>query len=310
MKDNYKAHIPVMIEEVLKYLSPKNGERYLDCTFGAGGYSEAILSSADCSLTACDRDPSTKIYAAPLEKNFKEKFEFIETKFSSIEEKTQGRKFDGIAMDLGVSSMQLDNYERGFAFSGNGFLDMRMSGEGPSASDFINGASESEIADVIYKYGEETSSRKIARNIVAQRKKEPILDTLRLASIVRDSIGFRKGKIDPATKTFQAIRIYINDEMRELELFLDSLKNLLALGGRIAIVSFHSLEDSIVKNFFKENAAKKVAVSKYSKNPEIPQEGKWLKISTPKPIFPSSEEIFRNPRSRSARLRSCVRIGE
>lgn len=302
------SHRPVMPLEVVKYINPRDGKNYLDCTFGAGGYSKAILSAADCSLKACDRDPGAAYYAAGLKEVFRERFEFLETRFSSIADLAGGKKFDGIVLDLGISSTQLDNYERGFAFSGDGPLDMRMEGKGMSAADFVNEAGEGELAEVIYKYGEEKAARKIAKNIVSERKKAPINTTFALASLVRDSIGFRKGKIDPATKTFQAIRIYINDELGELEAFLGRVGEICAPGGRIVIVSFHSLEDSLVKDFFKKHGIKKVARSKYSKEPQIFGEGEWLKILTPKAVFPSKGEVRENPRSRSARLRAAEKV--
>ncbi|XP_054709424.1 ribosomal RNA small subunit methyltransferase H-like [Uloborus diversus] len=195
-------------------------------------------------------------------------------------------KFDGIVMDLGVSSMQLDSGDRGFSFTHDGPLDMRMSSTGYSAVDFINKADEQEIADVIYKYGDESYSRRIAKNIIEHRLLEPITNTAKFAHIVRSSIGFRKGKIDTATKTFQAIRIYINDELGQLERFLSNSKNILAQNGRLVIVSFHSLEDRIVKNFLKANSAKLVARSKYAAKIVAEENSKeLLKILTKKPIM-------------------------
>ncbi len=305
------SHEPVMLKEVREILCPKDGGVYLDCTFGFGGYSKMILSSSNCQLVAIDRDPNVKIYANQLINDYPSKMKFIQTDFASSFSKIDSLKFDGIVMDLGISSMQVDSPERGFSFTHDGPLDMRMSGSGTSAMDFINNAEEQEIADIIYKYGDETFSRKIAKRIIEQRKLESISNTLRLANIIRNSIGFRKSKIDSATKTFQALRIYVNDELRQLEIFLNNCNNILAPNGRIIIVSFHSLEDRIVKNFFKANSAKLEAKSKYALRVEKlanPQE--WLKILTKKPLSPSLAEIAKNPRARSAKLRAGQNIAK
>ncbi|MCZ6913579.1 MAG: 16S rRNA (cytosine(1402)-N(4))-methyltransferase RsmH, partial [Rickettsia endosymbiont of Ixodes persulcatus] len=257
-----QSHIPVMLNAMLANLAPKDGESYLDCTFGAGGYSKAILESCDCYVTALDRDPNVIKRAERIKQNYGTRFDFIETNFADSFAKLKEKKFDGIVLDLGVSSMQLDIADRGFSFLHDSPLDMRMSGQGLSAEKFINTAEEKELADIIYKYGDESFSRRIAKRIVEYRKTARIDSTGKLAEIVRSSIGFRKGKIDPATKTFQAIRIYINDELRELERFLANVQNILNKDGRLVVVSFHSLEDRIVKNFFKENSEKPVARSK------------------------------------------------
>ncbi|MFY9589951.1 16S rRNA (cytosine(1402)-N(4))-methyltransferase RsmH [Rickettsia endosymbiont of Halotydeus destructor] len=304
-----QPHIPVMLQEVLHNLKPKASDSYLDCTFGAGGYSKAILDCCDCYVTALDRDPSVKLRATEFAENYPGKFEFIETNFAGSFAKLGEKKFNGVILDLGVSSMQLDIAARGFSFSHDGPLDMRMSNEGFSAEDFVNNVEEQEIADIIYKYGDETFSRRIAKRIVEYRKNERIDTTAKLASIVRTSIGFRKGKIDSATKTFQAIRIYVNNELGELEEFLANVRNILEKNGRLIIVSFHSLEDRIVKSFFRENSEKIVAKSKYAKkSDEIIDPSKWLKIITNKALHPSDKEISVNPRSRSAKLRVAEKI--
>ncbi|MCC8369403.1 MAG: 16S rRNA (cytosine(1402)-N(4))-methyltransferase RsmH [Rickettsia endosymbiont of Oxypoda opaca] len=309
LKDEQYTHKPVMLQEMLNNLKPKAGESYLDCTFGAGGYSEAILNSCNCYVTALDHDPSVKLRAAEITKNYPGRFDFIETNFSNSFAKLGEKKFNGVILDLGVSSMQLDIAARGFSFSHDGPLDMRMSNEGFSAEDFINSAEEKEIADIIYKYGDETFSRRIAKRIVEHRKTDRIDTTTKLASIVRNSIGFRKGKIDSATKTFQAIRIYVNNELGELEEFLANVRNILEKNGRLIIVSFHSLEDRIVKSFFRENSEKIVAKSKYAKKSnEIIDPSKWLKIITNKALHPSDKEVSINPRSRSAKLRAAEKI--
>ena len=303
-------HYPVLISEIIQNLKPENNKRYLDCTFGAGGYTQAILANSDCSVTAIDQDPNVLKYAKNLQTIYKKRFEFIEGNFANAKELLNGNQYDGIVLDLGVSSMQLDEGERGFSFMRDGELDMRMNNtSGYSAADFIANASEAEIADVIYKYGEEVQSRQIAKRIVEERQKEPIISTLKLAETIRSAMHYRKAKIDPATKTFQAIRIYVNKELESLELFLNSLSELLKPGARILIVSFHSLEDTIVKSFFKDHSAKKIARSKYSKNPENTDVTKWLRVITKKPILPTNGEIKENHRSRSARLRVAEKIG-
>ncbi|CAA15017.1 16S rRNA (cytosine(1402)-N(4))-methyltransferase RsmH [Rickettsia prowazekii] len=301
-------HIPVMLSEVLAVLAPKGYESYLDCTFGAGGYSNAILNSCYCSVTSLDRDPNVIESVEKIKQDYGERFNFIKTNFADSFRKLKHKKFDGIVMDLGVSSMQLDIADRGFSFLYDGPLDMRMSVQGFSAEEFVNTADEEEIADVIYKYGNESLSRRIAKSIVEYRKTARIDSTRKLAEIVRYSIGFRKGKIDSATKTFQAIRIYINNELEELEQFLANVKNILKKDGRLVVVSFHSLEDRIVKNFFKENSEKQVARSKYAKDEIKIDPNKWLKIITPKVLTPSSQEIRLNVRARSAKLRAAKKI--
>lgn len=302
------AHSSVLIHEVLEYLQPKAGEKFLDCTFGAGGYSKAILNSCECEVLGVDRDPTVEVFASSLRDKYKQRFSFIQADFGSIADQLKGSQFDGIVLDLGVSSMQIDNAERGFSFMHDGPLDMRMSKSGMSALEFINQATEQVIADVIYKYGDETASRKIANRIALQRSIEPILTTNVLAKIVRGAIGFRKSKIDLATKTFQAIRIFINNELEQLEYFLEKVESILAPGGRLVIVSFHSLEDSIVKHFFKENSLKVVAQSKYAKKAPALEAGKWLRIITKKPVSPSDQELKTNVRARSAKLRAAVKI--
>ena len=302
-------HCPVLLEEVLEYLNPKDGGKYLDCTFGAGGYTRAILEKSECFVTALDQDPTVIKFADKLKEEFGNRFDFVQTNFAGSREKLSGKKFDGIVLDLGISSMQVDLEHRGFSFMQDGPLDMRMSTNGFSAAEFIAMASEEEIANVIYKYGEEVQSRQIAHAIVTARAIEPIKTTLQFAEVVRAAMHFRKSKIDPVTKTFQAIRIHINQELESLEIFLSNVEDMLEQGGRILVVSFHSLEDSIVKYFFKDHSHKKVARSKYAKELKVIEVGKWLEVLTKKPILPSRQEVLGNPRARSARLRVAVKIG-
>lgn len=306
--NKYLPHISVLLNEVIESLQINVDKKYLDCTFGAGGYSSAILEKGG-TVTALDQDQYVKRFALALSEKYGERFSFVHTNFSEAHTKLSGAQFDGIALDLGVSSMQLDQAERGFSFLKEGPLDMRMGKDGISAADFIQNASEQEIADVIYKYGEEVQSRAIAKSIVSYRQQESIDTTTKLAEIVRNAKHFKGEKIDPATKTFQAIRIYINDELGSLERFLNQASMLLKPKGILAIVTFHSLEDSIVKNYFKNHAAKKVARSKYSNTEETLEPGVWLKIITKKPIVPSKEEVKNNIRSRSAKLRVAQKVG-
>ncbi|MDF2965918.1 MAG: rRNA m(4)C1402 methyltransferase [Rickettsiaceae bacterium] len=305
------SHIPVMLEDVIKYLAPKNGETYIDCTFGAGGYSTAILEKASCKVIGIDQDPDVAEYAEELQRKYNDRFVFWQCNFSQILEQMHNNsvgQVDGVVLDLGVSSMQLDRGERGFSFMHDGPLDMRMSRKGRNAADFINDASEEELARVIYTYGDERDARKIARKIVSERQIEAITTTGRLASIVRSAIGFKKSKIDLSTKTFQAIRIWVNDELGALEKLLSQVEKILKPGGRLVIVSFHSLEDRIAKTFLKTNSAKKVALSKYADPAEKYDPNAVFEILTKKSIKPSVQETVYNPRSRSAKLRAATKI--
>ena len=319
---HFDEHCPVMLAEMIENMNIKDGGVYLDCTFGAGGYSRAILESKDCVVIALDPDPSVRKYAEKLYKDFPDNFIFIQGNFARAAKLLEGNAdilvnkhlqekkyngFDGIVLDLGVSSMQLDQRERGFSFQEDGNLDMRMSMEGFSAADFINNALEEEIANVIYQYGDEHESRRIAKAIVNYREAKSIDTTLELANIIRDSKRKKIGKINPSTKSFQAIRIHINQELDSLKDFLRDSNRLLADNGRLVAVSFHSLEDSIVKAFFRSSSEKKVARSKYA-TPSARQEGKWLKLISTKVIAPTYEEIKKNIRSRSAKMRVAEKL--
>jgi 16S rRNA (cytosine1402-N4)-methyltransferase len=307
-------HNPVMLEEVMAKLAPKAGELHLDCTFGAGGYTKSILN-AGAAVVSIDRDPSAKKYADLLKDQFPDHFTFVNTTFANTSNYfDKNRLFDGIVLDLGVSSMQLDQAARGFSFMHAGILDMRMGQDGKSAKDFVNNAPEEEIARVIYEYGDEVASRKIARSIVAVREKEEICTTTHLAEIVRKAIGHRPGKIDTATKAFQAIRIWVNDEMEEIEAFLAKASSMLNIGGRLVIVTFHSLEDKIAKEYLTKNSAKKVAKSKYAhlspSHVAVSENFSVYKLLDKKPLVPTNLEVRQNPRSRSAKLRSAIKIAE
>ena len=304
MTENY-SHIPVMLDEVIDVLSPEDGKTYVDCTFGTGGYSQAILQKADCILHAIDRDDNAFSYAQELKERFPTSFIFHHDKFSNLAQ-LGVKEADGIIFDIGVSSPQLDNPERGFSFAKEGKLDMGMGLNDLSAKDIVNGFSESDLADLIYEYGEEPFSRKIAKAIVNQRKKKIIETTTELADIIHKTIG-NKGKTDSATRTFQAIRIYVNDELNELSKALSSAFSLLKKDGRLIVVTFHSLEDRIVKKFFNQLAGKNESVSRYmpilGKN-----QRKTIMAYATHLIKPGKSEIARNPRSRSAKLRYLKKV--
>jgi 16S rRNA (cytosine1402-N4)-methyltransferase len=302
-------HVPVLLNEMVHFLSPKSGEIYVDCTFGAGGYSKAILAVDGTKVKAIDQDPNSFKYATKLEEKYGSRFEFINRNFSCIDSILANAKVDGIVLDLGVSSMQLNEADRGFSFMQDGPLDMRMSCEGFSAADIVNNTPEDELANIIFDYGDEHASRKIARFICAERKNNPILTTSKLASIVRSAIGHRPGKIDPATKTFQAIRIWVNNEMGSLIKFLDHASDSLKLGGRLVVVTFHSTEDRIVKRYMQNLSEKKVARSKYAKD-RFDQNPSTYKILTKKAVEPTEDEVKNNPRSRSGKLRAVIKINE
>lgn len=282
-----------MLAEVLHYLKPADGETYIDATFGAGGYTSAILAAANCNVIAIDQDPLAKEIAQKITGNFK----FVEGNFGDMANLIS-EKVDGIIFDIGISSMQIDNAGRGFSFSKDGPLDMRMSQHGITAAEFLNSADEKEIADIIYKYGEERDSRRIAKSIVAAR---PLETTTQLAKLI--------GHPNSIQRTFQAIRIHINHELEVLEKGLEAALRLLKEGGRLIIVTFHSLEDRIVKLFFKKHSSPKQKTNKYAttteKNFNSP-----LELITKKAIMPSDIEIKTNPRARSAKLRAATKNGD
>ena len=305
MNPNYQKHFPVMLNEVLQYLKPQAGETYVDATFGNGGYSEAILQKANCKVIALDRDPNVISRADELKKDFGNRFEFRAGKFGDFADLIK-EEIDGAVFDIGVSSMQLDEAQRGFSFAKDAPLDMRMSQSGTSAADLVNSLKEEELADIIYNFGEERKSRQIAKKIVEYRKTKNISTTKELAEIIYDVLGTpNHNGINPATRTFQALRIAVNDELGELQNGLKSAAKALKTGGRLVVVDFHSLEDRIVKTFFKENSGKNVHVSRYAK--QQPQENNSIFSSCSKAIMPSQEECNINPRSRSAKLRYAVK---
>ena len=304
MDNNYTKHYPVMLREVLEHLNPQDGKVYVDATFGNGGYSEAILQAANCHLIALDRDPSVLPRVQELKDKYKERFTFIAGEFGSIAQLVD-QPIDGAVFDIGVSSMQLDDAHRGFSFAKDAPLDMRMSSTGVTARDLVNTLSEEDLANVIYQYGEERKSRSIARRIVEKRTIKPIETTKELAEIIYTVIHVTPNAINPATRTFQALRIEVNDELGELKSGLLNATNLLKEDGRLVVVDFHSLEDRIVKNFFNEKSGKSKGVSRYMpvSNQIIDKTFSFCS----KAILPSEAEISANPRSRSAKLRYAIK---
>ncbi len=309
--DARRPHIPVMLAEVLAALEPRDGETYIDGTFGAGGYTRAILDAADCTVVALDRDPTAIAGGAVLAARYGSRLALVESTFGDMQDAVHGAAIDaadGVVLDIGVSSMQLDQPQRGFSFQGDGPLDMRMGDAGPTAADFLNTAGEEEIANVIYAYGEEHRSRAIARAVVRRRTETPFASTRQLADLVLGVFHGRKadGK-HPATRTFQALRIHVNDELGELGRGLAAAERLLKPGGRLVVVTFHSLEDRIVKRFMAARTGKTVGTSRHLPPQSIKSEAPSFRFVNPRPLTPSQGELDANPRSRSARLRAAVR---
>lgn len=297
-------HIPVLLNEVVENIAPKDGGIYVDGTFGAGGYTRAVLDAADCTVYAIDRDPDAIREGQKLVDAYKGRLHLLHGTFGEMAELVRGEGVDfvdGVMLDIGVSSMQIDRAERGFSFQKDGALDMRMSQNGLSAADVLNTFGERDIADIIYKYGEERFSRRIAAAVVEQRKTAPFKTTLEFADLIRRTVPHKREDIDPATRSFQALRIYVNDELGQLESGLSAAHNLLKAGGRMAVVSFHSLEDRIVKTFMQEKSGKTANPSRYM--PVVEKQAATLKTITKKPILPTESETKFNPRARSARLR-------
>ncbi len=306
------GHIPVMLREVLAQLAPRQDAVYLDGTFGGGGYAQAILEAAGCTLWGIDRDPDAIARGAALAERFPGRLHLIQGQFGEMMlllAKAGVSLLDGIALDLGISSFQIDDPARGFSFRGDGPLDMRMAKQGTTAADLVNSLSERDLADVLYELGEERASRRIARAIVAARAEAPIETTGRLASIIRAVMPPDKSGIHPATRSFQALRIKVNDELGEIERALTQAAMLLAPGGRLVVVSFHSLEDRIVKRFMGEIAGRAPGLSRHDPRGLTVPPAARFRLLTPKALRPQPDETNMNPRSRSARLRAmeCVK---
>lgn len=304
----HTLHKPVLLDEVLDYLKPAEGEIYLDCTYGRGGYSRAILQAADCKVVGTDRDTDAIEYGQKMVTEFSGRFACYQSRFSELTT-TLARSdlghVDGIVADLGVSSPQLDDAEKGFSFMRDGPLDMQMGGDQLRATDVVNNCEEEDLANILWTFGEERFSRRIAKAIVTARQNAAIQTTLGLAEIVTAAVPVYEKRIHPATRTFQALRIYVNQELEEIASLLTQSLKLLKPMGRLVIVAFHSLEDRLVKNFFSENSTKNQHYNKYKMSEVVVETP--LEILTRKPITPSAEEVRTNPRSRSAKLRAAAR---
>jgi 16S rRNA (cytosine1402-N4)-methyltransferase len=297
-------HVPVLLAEVLAALSPLAGARIVDGTFGAGGYSQALLE-AGATVVAIDRDPAVAPHVARLSAAFPKTFSFVPGTFSQLDALAAEQPVDGVVLDIGVSSMQLDEAERGFSFMREGPLDMRMSGEGESAADLVNTLEEADLANLLYAYGEERKSRRIAHFIVTARAEAPISTTLQLAKLIEKAIGRKPGDMHPATRSFQALRIAVNAEFDQLVEGLFAAERLLPQSGRLAVVAFHSLEDRIVKRFLDPE---KSAPTRSRHLPEpVTEARRWVDVA--KAVKAGAAETSRNPRARSAVLRAAHRSG-
>jgi 16S rRNA (cytosine1402-N4)-methyltransferase len=312
-----QLHKPVLLAEVIEALLPAgrnhDGAIFVDGTFGAGGYTRALLDAANCTVFAIDRDPDAIKGAAPLIERYAGRLHVIQGRFGELARLLAERGIDavnGITFDFGVSSMQLDQAARGFSFRFSGPLDMRMEQAGPSAADLVNDMAERPLADLIFTFGEERQARRIARAIVAARDLAPIETTDRLAEIVRRAIGGKPNPqaIDPATRTFQALRIAVNDELGEIDRGLEAAEQLLAPGGRLAVVSFHSLEDRRVKQFLRDRAGAAPKGSRHLPVPAAEETQPVFRLIAPGGIAASDAETRENPRSRSARLRVAEKV--
>jgi 16S rRNA (cytosine1402-N4)-methyltransferase len=300
-------HIPVLGRPATGFLNIRDGGVYVDGTFGAGGYARAMLAAADCKVIGIDRDQTAIARGADLVEQAGSRLTLIEDRFSNLETIAREAGYDsvdGIVLDLGVSSMQLDSGARGFSFRHDGPLDMRMGGEGASAADVVNAASERDLAGIIFTLGEERHARAIARAIVSARAIAPIATTLELARIVATIVRSRAGDINPATRTFQALRIFVNDELGELAAALQAAERVLKAGGRLVVVSFHSLEDRIVKTFLTDRADTRGG-SRHA--PEVKRPAPTFQVLTRRPLAADEDEIAHNPRARSAKLRAAER---
>ena len=300
-------HIPVLGRPAIDFLKVHDGGVYIDATFGAGGYTRAMLAAADCQVIGIDRDRSAIAGGFDLVRQANGRLTLVEDRFSNLDAVAREcgiDQVDGVVLDLGVSSMQLDRPERGFSFRHDGPLDMRMGGEGASAADVVAKASERDLATIIFLLGEERHSRAVARAIVKARGLAPILTTAALADIVGKVVRSRPGDIHPATRTFQGLRIFVNDELGELVGALLASERILKPGGRLVAVSFHSLEDRIVKTFFAERSETR-AGSRHA--PELKRPAPTFAVLTKRPLVADDAEVAANPRARSAKLRAAER---
>ncbi|MCA3420021.1 MAG: 16S rRNA (cytosine(1402)-N(4))-methyltransferase RsmH [Roseomonas sp.] len=306
-----EGHVPVMLAEVLATLGPQDGATYLDATFGGGGYARAILQAAPgCTVFAIDRDPDAIARGAALAQAFADRLHLIEGRFGDMLSLLRDRgitALDGVVMDLGVSSFQLDQSERGFSFRADGPLDMRMEKSGPSAAELVNSLPERELADIIFRFGEERFARRIARAIVARRAEAPFTTTADLAALVRRAVPRDPSGIDGATRSFQALRIAVNDELDEVERGIAAAMELLAPGGRLVVVAFHSLEDRIVKQAMAA-ASGRGGASRHDPAALFGRAKPAFHLLTPRAMRPQDAECSANPRARSARLRGIERL--
>jgi 16S rRNA (cytosine1402-N4)-methyltransferase len=300
------GHLPVMLAEVLEALAPRDGGHYIDGTFGGGGYARAILEAADCTVLGIDRDPDAIARGLELAKEFGGRLTMVQGEFSAMDELAAENSSDGVVLDLGVSSFQFDQAERGFSFREDGPLDMRMSKSGASAADVVNNAEEDDLTRIIHDLGEEKFARRVARAIIAAR---PLSRTAQLADVVSKALGpaALRHPIHPATRTFQALRIHVNDELGELERGLEAAERVLKSGGRAVVVAFHSLEDRIVKRFFTERGKPAPAGSRHAPQ-TTPSRKQTFRLITTKPRMPTDAEAAQNPRARSARLRAAEKL--
>jgi 16S rRNA (cytosine1402-N4)-methyltransferase len=302
-------HIPVLGRPAVDHLNVRDGGVYIDGTFGAGGYTRAILAAADSKVIGIDRDQNAIALGTDLVEQAKGRLTLIEDHFSNLDAVAREAghdAVDGVVFDLGVSSMQLDTAKRGFSFRLDGPLDMRMSDEGVSAADVINAASERDLADIIFLLGEERHSRAVARAIIKRRTDAPIETTRALADIIASVVRTRPGDIHPATRTFQALRIFVNDELGELVAALQAAERILKSGGRLVAVSFHSLEDRIVKSFLADRGETRGG-SRHA--PEVQRAAPTFSVLTKRPVTADEDEVASNPRARSAKLRAAERTG-
>ena len=305
------THIPVMLPEVLTALAPSNGERFLDATFGGGSYARAILDRAACTLWAIDRDPDAVARGAALAAAYPGRLHLIHGGFGDMVELLNDAgvtELDGIVLDLGTSSFQIDDPARGFSFRQDGPLDMRMGRTGPTAAELVAGLTEAELADTLFQFGEERLSRRIARAVVAARAAAPIETTGRLAEIIRSVMPPARDGIHPATRSFQALRIRVNDELGEITRALGGACSLLAPGGRLVVVSFHSLEDRLVKRFLTHATGRDPAPSRHDPRGMTASMAAEFTLTTPRALRPTAAEVAGNTRARSARLRAMTRL--
>jgi 16S rRNA (cytosine1402-N4)-methyltransferase len=305
-----RGHAPVLLGEMLAALAVRAGGAYLDATFGAGGYTRAILQAGAQRVFAIDRDPAAVARGRELATSCPS-FTMLDGRFGDMAELLAAhavRQLDGVVLDLGVSSMQLDDPARGFSFAMDGPLDMRMSGAGITAADVVNRADLDTLTEILRQYGEEPAARRIARAIVQRRQRRPLKRTHELAKLVAGVVGGRSSRIDPATRTFQALRMHVNDELGELERALPAAEALLAPGGRLVVVAFHSLEDRIVKRFLAERSGALPRPSRHQPVPVATSAAPRWRLLAKRPLRPGPAEIAANPRARSARLRAAERV--